>query len=129
MSGDRLGEAFPYYDAMNFSTDERHNESLQLLRETAEYLKRMPVVPVTRAFIARIEEHLQAPTARLVLQRSFSRTGTTYSPGGVPLYTARLVGNELLIHAHQPHTILPVKEPLKVTLSLDEDPQIQTSQS
>jgi len=107
---------------MNFSTDEKHKESLQLLQETAEYLKRMPVAPVTRAFIGRIEEHLQAPTARLVLQRSFRRAGTTYSPGGVPLYTARLVGNELLMHAHQPNTLLPIEEPLKVTLSLDDDP-------
>jgi len=110
---------------MDFSTDEKHKESLQLLQETAEYLRRMPVAPVTRAFIARIEEHLQAPTAKLVLQRSFSRTGTTYSPGGVPLYTARLAGNELLIHAHQPNTLMPVKEPLKVTLSLDEDPHFE----
>jgi len=111
---------------MNFSTDEKHKESLQLLQEAAEYLKRMPVVPVTRDFIARIEAHLAAPTARLTLQQSFRRVGTTYSPGGVPLYSARLVGNELTIHAHRPGTLLPVEEPLKVTLLLDEDPPFAT---
>ncbi|WP_213957526.1 hypothetical protein [Variovorax sp. dw_954] len=111
-----------YHCAMNFSTDEQRRESLLLLKETADYLKRLPVVTVTQSFIVRIEEHLAAPTSRLTLERTFGRAGTAYSPAGVPLFSARLVGSELSILVHRSSLPLPVEQPLRVKLETDESP-------
>ncbi|MDM0116628.1 hypothetical protein QTI66_31295 [Variovorax sp. J22R133] len=94
---------------MNFSTDEQRKESLQLLQETADYLKRLPMAPLTRGFIARIEAHLAAPTARLTLERPRVLTAQTYSPEGRPVVRAKLVGNVLTVRVHKDGQALVAK--------------------
>ncbi|MEJ8852736.1 hypothetical protein [Variovorax rhizosphaerae] len=106
---------------MNFSTDEERKESLQLLREAADYLKRMPMVPVTHSFIARIEEHLAAPTAKLTLQRKRVLVGNDgFTPAGLPTASASLVGDQLTVHVHKAGLELAVSGPLHFKMMPDD---------
>lgn len=50
---------------MEFSTDQRHAETLDFLREVRDYLAAWPPHPANRAFLARIDEHLAEPMHRI----------------------------------------------------------------
>lgn len=75
---------------MDFSDDEKHNASLLLLAEAAEYLRRMPPVWTTRKMAERIEAHLLEPTSVLVAQRSYRLIGATHSVVGMPTIKAHV---------------------------------------
>lgn len=59
---------------MDFSTDDKHRATLDMLRETLEYLERLPAVPVTKQFCSRLRAHLEEPTQRLVAMAAVSCT-------------------------------------------------------
>lgn len=83
---------------MDFSNDQKHRATLDLLRETLSFLERMPKAPVTREFCARLQAHLDEPTQRLVatVQRELRGTGP-FTPAGVPLLEASLIDRSLTI--------------------------------
>jgi hypothetical protein len=63
--------------------------SLELLKRTAEYLARLPVVPSTRALLREIQAHLNDPDAAAVEQEAQAarvlaskRTAQLLSPAG-----------------------------------------------
>lgn len=78
--------------------------SLDLLRQTADYLRRLPLVPVTRDFIRQIDAHLSDPevaaakreaeTAELLASR---RTGGRYTPAGQPAILVVVEGTKATI--------------------------------
>lgn len=64
-------------------------DTLQLLQETVDYLKRLPVVPVTHALCRKIEAHLADPTVatlrRQALEEEYlekTRVAQRYGPTG-----------------------------------------------
>lgn len=82
---------------MNFSDDDKHRETLEVLRETLDYLQRMPPHPMTKAFCARLQAHLDEPTQRLVAQGQRELHGRMWTPVGLPLLEASLAGETLTI--------------------------------
>ena len=64
-------------------------DTLQLLRETVDYLKRLPVVPVTHVLCKKIEAHLADPTVATVARKAEeterlarTRVARRYGPAG-----------------------------------------------
>lgn len=77
-----------------------------LLDETRQYLLRLPPVPVTREFAARLECAVSQPgqvRARQVTDEVLAEairevtwlSGSEYMPNGVPLYAVKLEGRRL----------------------------------
>lgn len=85
-----------------------HRTSLALLEEVADYLRRLPINPMTRAMERKIQDHLDNPqgkalqrrtavlaedellSARIASGSGFKGT-SRYTPGGLPVLTARLL--------------------------------------
>lgn len=86
-----------------FSSDEKHQATLDLLQEVLEHLNRLPLVPVTRDLCRKIQQHLDEPTQRLVQehQAELNRTltQTNFSAAGIPVIAATLVGRRLTLRA------------------------------
>jgi len=51
---------------LQFSTDQRHAATLELLAEVREFLMRWPPHALTREMLTRIDDHLADPTHKLV---------------------------------------------------------------
>lgn len=83
--------------SINFSTDEKHKESLAMLEDVLAYLKRMPNVPVTVDFCRKIQEHLDAPTNRLVMSARETWRGEVFTAAGVKLLDATLCDDRLSV--------------------------------
>lgn len=83
---------------MDFSTDDKHRATLEMLRETLEYLERLPPVPVTREFCSRLRAHLDEPTQRLLAsgRRELHGVGP-YTVAGIPLLEASVVDEVLTV--------------------------------
>jgi hypothetical protein len=83
---------------MDFSTDDKHRATLEMLRETLAYLERLPPVPVTKDFCRRLRGHLEDPTQRLVAmgRRELHGRGP-YTPVGLPLLEASVVDDSLTV--------------------------------
>lgn len=83
---------------MDFSTDDKHRATLEMLRETLGYLERLPPVPVTRSFCAKLRAHLEEPAHRLVEQSRRELFGRgPFTAAGLPLLEASVVGDVLRI--------------------------------
>lgn len=83
---------------MDFSTDDKHRATLEVLRETLAYLERLPPVPVTKEFCKRLRAHLEEPTQRLVAMGSRELHGRgPYTPVGLPLLQASVVDDSLTV--------------------------------
>lgn len=82
---------------MNFSVDEKHRESLAILEDALAYLKRMPNVPVTVDFCRKIQEHLDAPTNRLLINTRETWHGEVFTAAGVKLLDATLCDDRLSV--------------------------------
>ena len=81
---------------MDFSTDDKHRASLEMLRETLAYLERLPPVPVTKEFCRRLRKHLEDPTQRLVaLGRRELYGAGPFTAVGMPLLEASVVDDAL----------------------------------
>lgn len=106
------------YEHMQFSSDEKHQASLQLLRDVQAYLdSHVPPHPQHYRMARRIEAHLAEPTHRLVARAQQEREGTCWTPAGVPLMEAVLVANvvklkipleavDLTLHEFDERTVL-----------------------
>lgn len=83
---------------MDFSTDDKHRATLDMLRETLAYLERLPPVPVTKEFCRRLQAHLEEPTQRLVAtgRRELHGMGP-YTAVGFPLLEASVVDDVLTV--------------------------------
>jgi hypothetical protein len=83
---------------MDFSTDEKHRATLDMLRETLAYLERLPPVPVTKEFCRRLRAHLEEPTQRLVSggRRELHGIGP-FTVVGLPLLEASVVDDVLTV--------------------------------
>jgi hypothetical protein len=93
---------------MNFSSDERHGATLEILNEALDLLLRMPHAPVTRRLCQKIMAHLAEPTQVLVDQvtrQGVALEGGDCTPAGIPLLHARLEPpSNLLIWAPKPES-------------------------
>ena len=80
------------------SDDKKHEASLLLLREVAEYLGRLPPVPLTRELCSKVLEHLNEPTHRLIEHEARSRRrGEAFNGAGLPLIAAEVQGEVVTI--------------------------------
>lgn len=107
---------------MSYSNDELHAATLQVLREVADYMLRLPPVPVTTAMCKRIEEHLADPVNQLVsANNEFAGRvyeGAQYTPSGLPLVAARVVfPTEVSIWAEKPSQAAAKEKHAKALLS------------
>ena len=84
---------------MQFSTDERHAETLAFLAHVRDYLARWPAHPMSRDMLAKIDAHLENPLSRLVLDGQKTRSGANFTPAGVEVLRATLEGDRLTITA------------------------------
>lgn len=82
---------------MDFSDDDKHRATLDMLRDTLAYLERLPPVPVTREFCARLREHLAEPTQRLVSQGRRELYGDCFTAVGLPVLEASVVDDILTV--------------------------------
>lgn len=89
------------YGGVSFSSDEKHQATLDLLQEVLDYLYRLPPVPVTRELCRKVQRHLEEPTQRLVqmhlAEENRTLTQTVYAPVGFPVIKAKLVGRRLTL--------------------------------
>lgn len=82
---------------MDFSNDDKHRATLDVLRETLAYLERLPPVPITKEFCARLRAHLDEPTQRLISKGQRELYGALWTPVGLPVLRASVVGDILTI--------------------------------
>lgn len=133
---------------MEFSTDEQHADTLNLLREALEYLERLPTVPLTRELCRRVQHHLDEPLARLLEEKRLNegqlRGAGAFTPAGLPVVLARVKWpEELLLWSPKPplradyevaakqlvRTVFGSGYRLKLTKHLDEPPVREDSES
>lgn len=89
---------------LNFSNDEKHRATLEVLRETLDYLERLPKVPVTRELCARVKMHLDQPTYRLIAGVRREMHGTAITSVGLPVLDASVLDDVLRLKLPQePH--------------------------
>lgn len=87
---------------MEFSTDQRHAETLDFLREVRDYLAAWPPHPANRAFLARIDEHLAEPMHRLIASAQHEREAGAYSPAGKCVLQVHLQANVVTVSLPEP---------------------------
>lgn len=91
----------------NFSDDEKHRATLEVLRETLAYLERLPKVPVTRELCASVQMHLDQPTNRLVAGVRREMHGTAITSVGMPVLDASVLDNVLRLKLPEPPEVRP----------------------
>ena len=84
---------------MQFSTDERHAETLAFLAQVRDYISSWPAHPMNRDMLAKIDEHLENPLHRLVKDGQKPRSGENFTPAGREVLRATLEGDRLTITA------------------------------
>ena len=84
---------------MQFSTDERHAETLAFLAQVRDYIARWPAHPMNRDMMAKIDAHLENPLHRLVQDSQKTRSGANFTPAGAEVLRATLEGDMLTITA------------------------------
>jgi hypothetical protein len=79
-------------------------ETLELLQRTTDYLKRLPVVPVTRALIREIDAHLADPKVAAARREaeaaellSSTRMAQSFDPVGQIAYNVMVVGGKVTL--------------------------------
>lgn len=87
-------------------------ETLDLLQQTTDYLKRLPVVPLTRELIRKIDAHLADPNVAAARREAEAaeilvskRVGQSFSPVGQVLFKAVVEDGKVTIQV-PPITIL-----------------------
>lgn len=86
----------------NISTDEKLRETLAVLQEAVEYMRRLPPVPVTIEMCRKLQRHLDDPTNRLVSQQKDIWKGSAFEAVGTVYLTARLEGDHLTVQLPPP---------------------------
>lgn len=82
---------------VNFSDDERHAATLEVLREALDFLQRLPNVPVTREFCSKLQAHLDDPTNRLIARVEPELLGQARNAAGLPLLECSVIGNRVTV--------------------------------
>ena len=67
---------------MHLTTEEKHQDSLNLLSEVKTFMEQWPPHPSMREMIDKIDGHLSDPTNRLVAQHNQKRTASSITPKG-----------------------------------------------
>jgi hypothetical protein len=80
---------------MQFTSDERHRETLNMLSEVRQYMARWPAHPVHREMLAKVDAHLADPDQRLVQHAFQEREGAAFTAGGLCLVRAVQTGSKL----------------------------------
>jgi hypothetical protein len=94
---------------------EEHLTTLEVLRETLNYLQRLPAHPMTAAMARKVAAHLADPGRAMrerfvteqadALKRDRLRLrGGAYTPAGIPVIEAELCERKLIIRS--PHALL-----------------------
>lgn len=102
-------------------------DTLQLLGEVSEYLKRLPHVPVTRQLIDRIDAHILSPethTARRLSMelsaetelRQMTRVAASYTASGLPIIEVAVQGDSVRMKLEQAHLSGPDGEQIAQSL-------------
>ncbi len=80
------------------------NETLDLLQKTVDYLKRLPMVPVTYALIREIDSHLENPGVSAARREAEAaellaskRVAQRFSPAGLVLFEAIVEAGKVTI--------------------------------
>lgn len=107
---------------MEPTTQETLREALLMIEDTRDYLKRLPPVPVTYDFIAKLSQFLDQPSNRLLLLRNVPRRGAFRLAAGVPLLNAELRGDRLQlvapVHSHPNWKAPPIPLHAGITIQL-----------
>lgn len=81
--------------------------SLDLLQQTADYLRRLPVIPATHALLRKVDAHLADPNVSAARREAESaellasrRTGVRFTPAGSPAYEVVVEGAQATITVH-----------------------------
>lgn len=93
---------------MNYTAEEKLEAARELLRESHDYLVRLPYHPLTARLVGRLAENLDDPTAdftRQAAEKSAAareanehlQTGGTYTPAGLVVIEASLFRGELTL--------------------------------
>jgi len=88
---------------VSFSSDEKHQQSLELLRQVHDYLSRLPPHPMHREMAVRVAQHLAEPTHRLVQRAQTTREGWNCNVAGLTFLGAQLVGDDLRVAIPEKH--------------------------
>lgn len=64
---------------MQFSSDQAHRASLELLAEVRDFIRRWPTHATSRDMLAKLDAHLAEPTQVLVRRASVDRQGNAHA--------------------------------------------------
>jgi hypothetical protein len=82
---------------MQFSTDQRHADTLTFLGEVRDYIATWPAHPINKETTQRIKTHLDEPCHRLVRDALHLKTGFNVDPTGRLVLNAELIGDTLTL--------------------------------
>ncbi|MBP7565530.1 MAG: hypothetical protein KA795_05945 [Burkholderiaceae bacterium] len=84
-------------ETFRLTTEEKHQETLDLLKEALAYLQRLALNPTTGQMIRRIEAHLHAPQARLLANAACERGALLFNATGMPYLDVSLVRDKVTL--------------------------------
>lgn len=87
---------------MKALANEKHQDTIAMLREALDYLQRLPSVPTTTALCERIKEHLRDPGQQAVAEFKSERIGYWITSSGTTMLEASLIGDQLKITVPDP---------------------------
>ena len=107
-----------------------HQTTLDLLKEVADYLDRLPKHPMTHSVLQKVRSHLDNPSAKAqevrlamlskdqvmsakVKSGNGFKGATQYTPTGLPIVSARLLYPTLQLESPAVQELLDAREPLK----------------
>ena len=83
---------------MQFTAQEQHVETLELLMEVRDHIVRWPINTINRSMINRINDHLAHPARSLVQKASYPRSAICNDAVGREIFRATLVEHVLSIN-------------------------------
>jgi hypothetical protein len=87
---------------MKSLANEKHRDTLAILRETLDYLQRLPSVPTTTALCERIKKHLDDPGQQAIAEFKSERIGYWITSTGMTMFEASLIGDQLKVTVPDP---------------------------
>ena len=114
---------------MQFSTDARHAATLEFLAEVRDYLARLPVHPMNRRMLEKIEAHLHEPVHNLIQSGIKPRSGMSCTAAGTVSIAATLEGDRLTVTTPAKGKGLPddlLLKRLREGISLNLKPDLDT---
>lgn len=85
------------------AAEDEFAQAVAMLEEACAYLNSLPPHPMTADMVRRVRSHLEAPAHRVELERrrlaALDMSGGNYTPAGVPVIKARVLGPVLRLSA------------------------------